>query len=442
MVGVYEDRESKILEFKEKSPKYSSLIKTCVAFANGSGGEIILGIEDGTRKIIGLGNQEIDEILEGFPGALHEAVTPSLIPDVFARNIKGLSVAVVKIYPGMKKPYFVKSEGSKKGVYIRIGASTRQATDDYIEDLLREQSRIGFDHQTCEASTEALAPELLKQVYVKRMNQNFMVEEQILGHGHNGQVRPTRAALLMFSHNPDRYIPEALIICTHFKGDTGRDIIQTREIRGSIPEIVDIAVSLIGEWTERNFKLRGARLKGQAVIPQPAVREALVNALIHRKYSIPGAIKVAIYADHLEVFSPGAFPGLISLKNLGDGSTYLRNTLLAKFARKAGLVEKMGSGINLMISSCEKARLKRPEFSEDGDFVKVTFRFGKQVKVSSLDHEIEEMMRDLPVITVAEVLLHVDASRNTVTAAFNRLLKKGTIERVGTGRGLKYLKRR
>lgn len=175
------------------------------------------------------------------------------------------------------------------------------------------------------------------------------------------------------------------------------------------------------------------------MIPTLALREAITNALLHRKYTIPGATKIAIYADHLEIFSPGSFPGLISLKNLGDGSTYLRNSLLAKFARKAGLVEKMGSGIRLMFSLCDKAKLNKPEFSEDGDFVKVTFRFEKKIHSTNLESEIEKMLKDQPVLTVAEVLRRVDASRNTVTAAFNRLLKNRVVERVGTGRGVRYL---
>jgi predicted HTH transcriptional regulator len=258
---IYEDRESKTLEFKQKPPKYAHLIKTCVAFANGSGGDIILGIEDGTRRIMGLAATEIEDFLEGFPGAVHEAVTPSLIPDVFVRNVQGDNLLVVKIYPGMKKPYFVISEGSRKGVYIRIGASTRRAADDYIEELLREQSRVGFDHQTCEATSEDLAPDLLKQVYSKRLDQSFMSAEQIMAHGYDGKLRPTRAALLMFSHNPDRYVPESMIICTHFKGNAGRDIVQTREIRGSIQDLVDDAANLVDEWTKRDFRLQGSRLK-------------------------------------------------------------------------------------------------------------------------------------------------------------------------------------
>lgn len=439
MTVFYPDRESKILEFKEKVPKYNKLIKTCVAFANGAGGEIILGVRDGTREVIGLSDQEIDQLLESLPGAIYEAVVPTLIPEILIRNIKDINIAVIKIFPGGKRPYYVKSEGSKKGIYIRIGSTTRQASDDYIDELLREQNRLGYDHQACDAVVDDLAPDLVKQVYAKRVTENFMLEEQILVRDLDGKCRPSRAAVLMFCHTPERFIPEAVIICTHFRGTSGRDIIQTREITGALVDIVTTAVALIDEWTERNFKLVGARLKGQPPVPSAAIREALVNAVLHRKYAIPGAVKVAIFADRIEIFSPGAFPGLISLKNLGDGSTYLRNSLLAKFARKAGLVEKMGSGIRLIFSLCDKASLKTPEFIEDGDFVKVIFYFARKSKGQSLDQLIEEMLGEQSMLTVADVLGRVETSRNSVTAAFNRLIKKGSLRRVGSGRGVAYL---
>ena len=228
------------------------------------------------------------------------------------------------------------------------------------------------------------------------------------------------------------------MICTHFRGTEGHDIIQTHEITGAVTDVVAIASALIEEWTERNFKLIGTRPKGQPPIPPAAVREALVNAVVHRKYSIPGAVKVAIYVNRLEIFSPGCFPGLISIKDLGDGSTYLRNYLLAKFARKAGLIEKMGSGIRLIFSLCAKAHLKPPEFSEDGDFVKVILHFSQQGKATDLDQLIEGLLKDQSVVTVADILRLVEVNRNTVTSAFNRLIKKGVVRRVGVGGGAVY----
>ncbi len=94
------------------------------------------------------------------------------------------------------------------------------------------------------------------------------------------------------------------------------------------------------------------------------MREAVMNALIHRKYTIPGATKIALYADRLEIFSPGGFPGLVSVSNLGDGTTYLRNHVVANIARKMKLVEKIGSGIRLIFDSCRDAGLKRPRYEK------------------------------------------------------------------------------
>ncbi len=399
----------------------------------------MIGVEDGTRKIIGVTDKEIEEIYESFSDALYEAVTPVIIPELFVRNFEGVNLVIIRIYPGAKKPYFIKSEGGKKGVYIRIGSTTRAATQEYIEELLREQSRIAFDHEPCEALPKSLNAQLLQRVYRKNLTQDLQLKEQIFVRGDKDQMRPTKAAVLMFHQQPERFIPEAQIICTQFTGPTGRNVVQTRELKGSIPDLIDEAVRLTEKWAERKDNYATIRTKGNPLVPTLALREAITNALLHRKYTLPGPIKISIYQDYLEILSPGSFPGPISPKNVGDGSTYLRNSLLVKFARKAGLVEKMGSGIRLMLSLCDDYNLNRPEFSEDGDYVKVTFRFETVIQTIDIESAIEKLLQEKPILSIADVRPRVVASRNTITTAFNRMIAKGVVKRTGTGRGTRYI---
>ena len=126
------------------SPK-KELIKTCVAFANTTGGKIIIGVEDGTGKIIGVTDKVRDKIFEEVSNSMYDSIAPIVIPEIFEKNVNGKSIIFIKIYPGNKTPYFVKSEGNKNGVYLRVGSSTRRASEEYIEDLYRQQKNIHYD---------------------------------------------------------------------------------------------------------------------------------------------------------------------------------------------------------------------------------------------------------------------------------------------------------
>ncbi|MFH1653114.1 MAG: RNA-binding domain-containing protein [Pseudomonadota bacterium] len=440
-LAIYPERESKLLEFKERLPKLSSLVKTCVAFANGSGGKIVIGVEDRTRKIVGVDFDDIDRCYESFSNVLYDSVSPTLTPEIYEQNINGHNVIIIKINPGNKKPYLIKGEGLPKGVYIRTGSNTRRATDEYIEELVKEQKRINFDEELSGASGDELNEDLLKHIYGKTITDNLLLRERVLQLNSARQLSPTNAGLLIFGNRPEEHIPEASIICTVFRGTKGRDIIQTREILGPIPEILETSLQLISQWLEQNYSLSGSRYSGKPVIPIAALREAITNALIHRKYFIRGAVKVALFQDRLEVFNPGNFPGTISLENLGDGSTYLRNPLLAKFARKFKLIEKLGSGIRLIFEECAKASLKKPQYNEDGDFVKVTFFMQKEFSSDiPIEEKLKKLLEERETLRVHEALMFIDVSRNTITNAFNALIKKKLVKRIGKGRGAYYVK--
>ena len=306
--------------------------------------------------------------------------------------------------------------------------------------LVNTSRGLSYDTEITSASFDLIKKSIiLQEMYVKKISKGLLEREGILKKELNGEFFVTRAAILMFSDKPEDYVPEAVVICTLFKGKVGRDIIQTREISGPIPILVSDIISMISSWTEKDFKLKGAKYIGKIPIPLIALREAVINALIHRKYSIVGAVKIAVYEDRIEIFSPGQFPSTISPENIGDGSTYLRNPLLAKFARKLHLIEKLGSGIRTIFDECKKCRIRRPDFIEDGDFVKVIFYFEKDNTIKSdLEELIKEQFRENDTLRVEDVLKLSSVSRNTVTNTFRKLMDQKIVERIGKGRGVFY----
>jgi len=321
---IYPERESKTLEFKSLLPDFNKLIKTCIAFANGVGGQIVIGIEDKTRQIIGVKDKDRDRLYDDFPNSLYDSVSPTLLPQIYEKRIEEHSILIIQIPPSPKKPYFVKSEGIPQGIYVRVGTSTRKASQDYIEDLIREGNRLNFDEEPIRQDMKILSKKLLEQFYGKQIHVRKLLADKIVASSVAAQdiYYPTVTGLLFFSDDPHIYLPEATVICTLFRGDSGRDIIQTKEITGPIEKLAEDSFKLVQSWLIRDYKLHGVRLQGKSPVPDNALREAIINALIHRKYSIPGAVKISLYEHHLNILNPGCFPGLVDLENLGDGTTF------------------------------------------------------------------------------------------------------------------------
>ncbi|MBL6988997.1 MAG: putative DNA binding domain-containing protein [Bacteriovoracaceae bacterium] len=439
---VYPEKESKLVELKEKLSSLNNIIKTCVAFANGHGGEIVIGVQDQTREIIGVSKKDENIFYESIPNKVFDSVSPLLIPDFLEKNFGDKNVFIIRVHSGGKRPYYVKKEGLSNGVYVRVGPHNRKIPTEEVELLVNTSRGITYDSESTNTPVELIKKSsLLKNIY-SRVSINLLEREKILKREANGKLYVSRAATLMFVEKPEEYLPEATVICTLFKGITGRDIVLTREVAGPVPNIIEETLSILDHWLARDFKLnKKGEYKGTTLIPQIALREAIINALIHRKYSITGAVKIAIYDNRVEIFSPGGFPGTISPENIGDGSTHLRNPLLAKFARKLHLIEKLGSGIRTIYDECKKIKIKRPDFFEDGDFVKVVFYFEKEKIVrTDISELILGQFEEHEVLKVEDILNIADVSRNTVTNNFNKLMKRNLVKRMGQGRGVYYKK--
>lgn len=437
---IYPDRESKSLEFKSQPPKFIGLIKTCVAFANGVGGKIIIGVDNTTREILGVDEKTRDRIYNEFPNSLFDATSPSLLAEIYEKRFNDESVMIIEIPFSFRKPVFIKKDGIPDGVYLRAGPNTRKANQDYIEELMRENKRMVFDEETINADTSILSEERLKSIYGIYDTERLVTEKIINRASSNSQKHPTVAGALMFCDAPHLYIPEAAIQCTRFRGVDGRDIIQSDEIQGPLVKQAQTSFELLKSWLTREYQLFGAKLQGKMIIPEIALREAIVNALIHRKYWIAGATKIALYDNRLEIFNPGNFPGLFDLNRLGDGTTYLRNPNLARIARRFGLVEKLGTGIRVIMESCRKAGLMKPEYIEGADSVKIIFHFLPAEDIhADADDKLLSLFNMRNEVKLRDVEKFLDVSRNTATRKLNQLIKSGRIVRHGKGPAVKYI---
>ncbi len=199
-IEFYPERESKSLEFKVKLPKFQSLIKTCIAFANGSGGSIIVGIEDDTRRIVRVTEEDRDKIYDSFLNSLYDSTSPNIFAQIYENNFNGTLILTIKTPPSPKKPYFLKSDGIPKGVYLRVGSSTRIATKEYVEDLIREGQRINFDEEPINQNITILSKNLLKNFYETNVTNARLFADKLITHAaaNNDGYLPTIVGTILF----------------------------------------------------------------------------------------------------------------------------------------------------------------------------------------------------------------------------------------------------
>lgn len=138
--------ESKNVEFKVQRPEKSiKYMKTVIAFANGKGGQIIFGIDDKTRNIVGIPEEDVFREIDAITNAISDSCEPTIIPDVYLKTISGKTVIVAEISAGRQKPYYIKAEGLENGVYIRVSGTTRLADRDTSRELYYECDGRSFD---------------------------------------------------------------------------------------------------------------------------------------------------------------------------------------------------------------------------------------------------------------------------------------------------------
>jgi len=127
--------ESRRLEFKESFPKGEQVARTAVAFANGAGGKIVLGVKDSPRGIIGIAEDKLFALEERINSTIFDQCTPAIVPEIYLQSAAEKTLLVVEIFPGSNKPYYIKRRGKHKGTYIRVGSTNRKASQETIEAL-------------------------------------------------------------------------------------------------------------------------------------------------------------------------------------------------------------------------------------------------------------------------------------------------------------------
>ncbi len=366
--------ESRKLEFKRKFPSKSNILKTIVAFANGAGGELILGVADDDKKIVGVDDPLVLE--EKIASLIYDSVYPLISPFITVFNVQGKDILIVQILPGNNKPYFVKSKGLDKGVFVRIGSTNRVATPEIITELQRQVRGVSFETEPDSTKTINNLDKKNLSVFFNSIGISEYSKEKLLKwkilRKNNGDCFATIAGYVLFGKEGEGDYDFAGIRITRFQGTTLSVISEAKEYPVPLISKIEIICQQIIHFLKKESYLDGVRRLERAVIPFFAVREALVNAVVHRDYSMRGSsIKINVFDDRLEIISPGILFGNLDISDIGTGLSECRNRAIVRIFRKMNLMEELGTGIARILQLYEEKGLKRPSFIEHGQFFKV-----------------------------------------------------------------------
>jgi len=364
--------ESKNVEYKLTPPSRSiNYTKTAVAFANGQGGCLVFGVEDQTLRVVGIAEDKVFTVMDSISDAIVNSCEPMIIPDITMHDVNGKTVIVAEIAPGLQRPYHIKSLGQEQGTFVRVAGTTRQADQPTIRELTIEGSSRSFDQVQClglsvtEEDVEALCASLTKTAKdnaedpakVKTVTEKQLLQWGVLAE-QDGRLVPTNAYAILTGNTAVR----SVVQCGVFKGTTKAVFVDRREFVGTPQELIEESY----QYVLRNIHM-GARFKGvyrQDVyeIPPDAVRELIVNAIVHRSYIDHSSIQIAIYDNRLEITSPGRLPMGQTIERMKQGYSKIRNEALASAFEYMGYIEHWGSGILRVMQEVRDAGLSEPEF--------------------------------------------------------------------------------
>ncbi|MCL8009364.1 putative DNA binding domain-containing protein [Gelidibacter japonicus] len=388
--------EGRDLEFKEILPSKADLNKTIVAFANDSGGILLLGIKDVPRAIVGIDESDLFKLEESISASIIDSCSPTILPDISFLRVGDKYLLKIKIAKGNNPPYHLKSKGIEAGTYIRVGSSNRLANQELIEELNRKRNNISFDSlpvyakaletvnlDTLEKHFDEKAKEKLTPTILKKLN--LIYQE----HGNN---YPTNALILLSDDIlKEQIFPYSKIECAKFKGDIPGDFIDQKTIDGPLSIQAEQAYQFVLRHISKNSEFEGVYRKDRWEYPIVALREVIRNAIIHRDYALSGKdIKIAIFDTKIEITSPGNLLPTVDFNEMDSGQSDIRNRILAPIFKKLGIIEQWGNGLQLIANELKDYPEIKFQWSQPGMSFRISF-IKSQIKSEKTHvHEINE----------------------------------------------------
>jgi ATP-dependent DNA helicase RecG len=388
--------ESKTLEFKRDLSSPDGVLHTLIAFANTSGGTLIIGVEDKTQHVRGVSDPLLLE--ERLANIISESICPRLVPNIELAPWRETYLVLVQVYPSNSRPHYLKNKGLEKGTYVRVGSTNRLADATLIKELQRITRSEAYDEEPMpELNSEVIDFRVASELFSEyRKLKASDLETLKLVTKYQGRTVPTVGGMLLFGKEREHYFPDAWIQMGRFQGLDRKNILDSQETHTYPALAVDEAEKFIQKHLMHAIEITKLRRKEQWSVPLIAIREAIVNAIVHADYSQRGApIRISIFDDRVEIENPGLIPFNLTLDDLYRGISKLRNPVIGRVFHELQLIERWGSGIKRMVEACLDAGLERPLLEEIGTHFRVTFFTKKSSRTFQLDEIDKAILRIL-----------------------------------------------
>ncbi len=419
--------ESETLEFKKSTSQLPRAIETLTAFANTKGGTIIFGVDDNGTVV---GQFVSDSTIREISNTITQAISPHLYPSIAVEKIDGKHILLVSIPEGASKPYVTRGHP-----YKRVGSTNQAITQEEYERLLIERNRhlMLWDMELNErAKMTDLDEDLIRRfVQVAQTARNLAVSPHLLlneiltGLDLMKDGVLTNGAIALFAKSPHKFYIQFLVKAARFAGTTKDEFIDNRRFEGNLFELFES----IQQFISSHIRVAGKIPDGFALridtaeYPLDALREAAINAIVHRDYYDPaGYTEIAIFDDRMEVWNNGSLPAGISISDLSKPHrSILRNPLIAKAFFLYGAIESWGRGTLKILELCEEAGLPQPIYSENSGGVEV------KILKPKTDSQIPENMTEVQ----RKILQYFESNEKGRVSEFSELFQvsKNTIRR-------------
>nr|WP_029146230.1 ATP-binding protein [Microbacterium luticocti] len=382
-----------------------SVVETLSAFSNTpGGGTIILGLDESTN-FTAVQPRDPGKLVADLASTARESMDPPLQPVIELVEVDDATLVIADIpeLPREQKPCYVKSRGMAHGSFIRVGEGDRRLTSQEVQQLLADRGQPQFDHEpVLDATLADLDAESVAK-FTTRMrtgtNARIFRDEpddvilrmtKVISKGSDARDHPTLAGLLALGRYPQQFFPQLNVTFVSYptvegtRAASGVRFLDNASIDGSIPTMAAEALAVVHRNMKKRALVSGVGRRDLWEYPPEALREAIVNAFVHRDLS-PGSrgmqVQIEMYPDRLRIMNPGGLFGAVDIDHLGDeGRSSSRNGSLLKILEDVEIpgenrtvCENRGSGIRAMLAALREAGMSPPVFKDGTTSFQVIF---------------------------------------------------------------------
>ena len=427
-------KESIHLELKKEYVK--DILKTVIAFANTSGGKIYIGIDD-DGKVLGV--QKLDTDILKLSNSIRDSIKPdiTLFTSILVEKIDSNDVIVVDVQKGASSPYYLTDKGIRpSGVYVRQGASSVPATDVAILKMIRDTDGDNFEE--LRSLNQNLDFDFLKKEFEDaniKLEHSQMKTFNIIDE--DGLY--TNLGLLLSEQCPHT------IKAAVFEGST-KEIFKDRfEFSGSLLKQMKDVYSFLNRYNRTNSEITGLKRTDTREYPEIALREALLNSIVHKEYSYSSSTLISVFDDKIEIVTIGGLTKGLSEDDIMLGVSILRNRNLANIFYRLKLIEAYGTGIPKIIESYNEYNVK-PKIEISSNAFKITLPNTLKEKSSSKleknlsdkEYLIVNMLKENEYIKRTDIEKNLSISSSMAIKLLRNMVENSIIEKLGKGKNVIY----